>query len=162
MLLYQIGEISTGQAVKNATLDLLRQGVRTRDLGGGEATQSLTPAGAAGGAPRPGPPAGAPPRARPAAPPPPVGGRAQRAARGGRGGARGGGGGAGAGSVWGRGRGVPRARVRGVPRPGGTTGAATNGRSDAILCAFPPEPPRRPGRSARRVLGRLTASEVGR
>ena len=34
LLLYQIGEIGVGQAVKNATLDLLRQGVRTRDLGG--------------------------------------------------------------------------------------------------------------------------------
>ena len=34
MLLYQLGEIAAGQAVKNATLDLLRSGVRTRDLGG--------------------------------------------------------------------------------------------------------------------------------
>jgi isocitrate dehydrogenase (NAD+) len=47
MLLYQIGEISVGQAVKNATLDLLRQGVRTRDLGGAESTDSFTAAVAA-------------------------------------------------------------------------------------------------------------------
>ena len=47
MLLYQIGEISVGQAVKNATLDLLRQGVRTRDLGGQESTDSFTAAVAA-------------------------------------------------------------------------------------------------------------------
>jgi isocitrate dehydrogenase (NAD+) len=42
LLLYQIGEISVGQAVKNATLDLLRQGVRTRDLGGEESTDRFT------------------------------------------------------------------------------------------------------------------------
>ena len=30
MLLYQLGEISVGKAVKDTTLDLLRQGVRTR------------------------------------------------------------------------------------------------------------------------------------
>ena len=47
MLLYQLGEISVGQAVKNATLDLLRQGVRTRDLGGQESTASFTAAVAA-------------------------------------------------------------------------------------------------------------------
>src|SRR4051812_29141124 len=47
MLLYQIGEIGAGQAVKNATLDLLRQGVRTRDLGGQESTESFTAAVAA-------------------------------------------------------------------------------------------------------------------
>src|SRR5262245_24985026 len=47
MLLYQIGEIAAGQAVKNATLDLLRQGVRTRDLGGAESTESFTEAVAA-------------------------------------------------------------------------------------------------------------------
>ena len=47
MLLYQIGEIGVGQAVKNATLDLLRQGVRTRDLGGQESTDSFTAAVAA-------------------------------------------------------------------------------------------------------------------
>jgi isocitrate dehydrogenase (NAD+) len=42
LLLYQIGEISAGQAVKNATLDLLREGTRTRDLGGSESTESFT------------------------------------------------------------------------------------------------------------------------
>ena len=47
MLLYQIGEISVGQAVKNTTLDLLRQGVRTGDLGGRESTESFTAAVAA-------------------------------------------------------------------------------------------------------------------
>src|SRR4051794_13780407 len=47
MLLYQIGEISVATAVKNATLDLLRQGVRTRDLGGEESTDSFTAAVAA-------------------------------------------------------------------------------------------------------------------
>jgi isocitrate dehydrogenase (NAD+) len=47
MLLYQIGEIDTGHAVKSATLDLLRQGVRTRDLGGNETTDSFTAAVAA-------------------------------------------------------------------------------------------------------------------
>ena len=44
MLLYQIGEIGIGQAVKNSTLDLLREGVRTRDLGGEESTESFTKA----------------------------------------------------------------------------------------------------------------------
>jgi isocitrate dehydrogenase (NAD+) len=44
LLLYQLGEIAIGQAVKNATLDLLRQGVRTRDLGGTESTDSFTAA----------------------------------------------------------------------------------------------------------------------
>lgn len=44
LLLYQIGEIGVGQAVKNATLDLLREGVRTRDLGGSESTESFTQA----------------------------------------------------------------------------------------------------------------------
>ncbi len=47
LLLYQLGEISIGQAVKNATLDLLRQGVRTRDLGGNESTDTFTDAIAA-------------------------------------------------------------------------------------------------------------------
>ncbi len=47
LLLYQLGEITIGQAVKNATLDLLRQGVRTRDLGGQESTDSFTEAVAA-------------------------------------------------------------------------------------------------------------------
>jgi isocitrate dehydrogenase (NAD+) len=44
LLLYQIGEISIGQAVKHVTLDLLRQGVRTRDLGGPESTDTFTTA----------------------------------------------------------------------------------------------------------------------
>ncbi len=44
MLLYQLGEITVGQAVKNATLDLLREGIRTPDLGGGESTESFTAA----------------------------------------------------------------------------------------------------------------------
>ena len=47
MLLYQLGEITIGHAVKNATLDLLRDGVRTRDLGGQESTDSFTEAVAA-------------------------------------------------------------------------------------------------------------------
>ncbi len=47
MLLYQIGEIDAGQTVKTATLDLLRQGVRTRDLGGEELTETFTAAVAA-------------------------------------------------------------------------------------------------------------------
>jgi isocitrate dehydrogenase (NAD+) len=47
MLLYQVGEIDAGRAVKNATLDLLRQGVRTRDLGGSENTRTFTEAVAA-------------------------------------------------------------------------------------------------------------------
>jgi isocitrate dehydrogenase (NAD+) len=47
LLLYQLGEISIGQAVKNATLELLSQGVRTRDLGGTESTDSFTDAVAA-------------------------------------------------------------------------------------------------------------------
>ena len=47
LLLYQLGEIAIGQAVKNATLDLLRDGVRTRDLGGQESTDSFTEAVAA-------------------------------------------------------------------------------------------------------------------
>jgi len=47
LLLYQLGEIAVGQAVKNGTLDLLRQGVRTKDLGGQESTESFTNAVAA-------------------------------------------------------------------------------------------------------------------
>ena len=47
MLLYQLGEITIGHAVKSATLDLLRGGVRTRDLGGQESTDSFTEAVAA-------------------------------------------------------------------------------------------------------------------
>lgn len=47
MLLYQLGEIAVGQAVKNSTLDLLRAGTRTPDLGGTESTGSFTEAVAA-------------------------------------------------------------------------------------------------------------------
>jgi isocitrate dehydrogenase (NAD+) len=47
LLLYQIGETGIGQAVKIATLDLLRKGVRTPDLGGKESTDSFTAAVAA-------------------------------------------------------------------------------------------------------------------
>ena len=47
LLLYQIGEITVATAVKGATLDLLRQGVRTGDLGGKESTDSFTAAVAA-------------------------------------------------------------------------------------------------------------------
>src|SRR4051794_18864140 len=42
MLLYQLGETDIGHTVKTTTLDLLRQGVRTRDLGGEESTDSFT------------------------------------------------------------------------------------------------------------------------
>lgn len=44
LLLYQIGEISVATTVKNSTLDLLRQGIRTKDLGGTESTDSFTEA----------------------------------------------------------------------------------------------------------------------
>jgi isocitrate dehydrogenase (NAD+) len=44
MLLYQLGETDLGHTVKTSTLDLLRQGVRTRDLGGSESTDSFTAA----------------------------------------------------------------------------------------------------------------------
>ncbi len=47
LLLYQIGEIQVATAVKGATLDLLRQGIRTGDLGGKESTDSFTAAVAA-------------------------------------------------------------------------------------------------------------------
>jgi len=47
LLLYQIGEIALGRTVKTATLDLLREGVRTHDLGGTESTESFTDAVAA-------------------------------------------------------------------------------------------------------------------
>ena len=47
LLLYQLGEIDLGHGVKTATLDLLRQGIRTRDLGGQESTDSFTEAVAA-------------------------------------------------------------------------------------------------------------------
>jgi isocitrate dehydrogenase (NAD+) len=44
LLLYQLGEIGVAKAVKDSTLDLLRRGVRTRDLGGKESTTSFTAA----------------------------------------------------------------------------------------------------------------------
>jgi isocitrate dehydrogenase (NAD+) len=47
LLLYQLGEIVVSGSVKGATLDLLREGVRTRDLGGSESTESFTDAVAA-------------------------------------------------------------------------------------------------------------------
>jgi isocitrate dehydrogenase (NAD+) len=47
LMLYQLGEIAVGQAIKNGTLGLLREGVRTRDLGGSESTESFTEAVAA-------------------------------------------------------------------------------------------------------------------
>ncbi len=47
LLLYQIGEITLGRTVKTATFNLLREGVRTRDLGGRESTESFTDALAA-------------------------------------------------------------------------------------------------------------------
>jgi isocitrate dehydrogenase (NAD+) len=47
LLLYQVGEVKLGHIVKTATLDLLRDGVRTKDLGGTESTDSFTSAVAA-------------------------------------------------------------------------------------------------------------------
>ncbi len=47
LLLHQVGELTIGHVVKAATLDLLREGVRTPDLGGGESTESFTEAVAA-------------------------------------------------------------------------------------------------------------------
>jgi isocitrate dehydrogenase (NAD+) len=47
LLLFQLGETGIGQTIKNTTLDLLREGVRTRDLGGAESTESFTEAVAA-------------------------------------------------------------------------------------------------------------------
>lgn len=47
MLLTQLGELAIGHTVKTATLDLLREGVRTRDLGGAESTETFTAAVAA-------------------------------------------------------------------------------------------------------------------
>jgi isocitrate dehydrogenase (NAD+) len=44
LLLYQLGEITVARSLKGTTLDLLRQGVRTRDLGGNESTESFTDA----------------------------------------------------------------------------------------------------------------------
>ena len=43
----KLDEAKVGQAVKTATLDLLREGVRTKDLGGNESTDSFTAAVAA-------------------------------------------------------------------------------------------------------------------
>ena len=51
LLLYQLGEIAVGQAVKNATLDLLREGVRTRDLGGDRVDRELHRGRGRGGRP---------------------------------------------------------------------------------------------------------------
>jgi isocitrate dehydrogenase (NAD+) len=47
MLLHQLGEIGIGNAIKDATLGLLRDGTRTRDLGGQESTDSFSAAVAA-------------------------------------------------------------------------------------------------------------------
>lgn len=47
LLLYHLGEVRIGKTVKDATLDLLRAGTRTRDLGGTETTDSFTAAVAA-------------------------------------------------------------------------------------------------------------------
>jgi len=47
MLLYQLGEIGLGHTVRTSTLDLLREGTRTGDLGGSETTESFTAAVAA-------------------------------------------------------------------------------------------------------------------
>jgi isocitrate dehydrogenase (NAD+) len=47
LLLYQIGEVNLGSVVKTSTLDLLRDGVRTGDLGGTELTDRFTAAVAA-------------------------------------------------------------------------------------------------------------------
>jgi isocitrate dehydrogenase (NAD+) len=42
MLLNQLGELTIGEALKQTTLDLLLEGVRTRDLGGSETTETFT------------------------------------------------------------------------------------------------------------------------
>ncbi|GIW86078.1 MAG: isocitrate dehydrogenase [Isosphaeraceae bacterium] len=47
LLLAQLGETGIAQVLKDSTLDLLRRGVRTRDLGGSESTTSFTAAVAA-------------------------------------------------------------------------------------------------------------------
>lgn len=47
LLLTQLGEVEAAAAVRDSTLDLLREGVRTRDLGGTESTESFTAAVAA-------------------------------------------------------------------------------------------------------------------
>ena len=44
MMLHQLGEINASAAVKNATLGLLREGVRTKDLGENENTTTFTAA----------------------------------------------------------------------------------------------------------------------
>ena len=44
MLCDQAGELAVGRAIKEGTLSLLRDGVRTRDLGGSETTTSFTSA----------------------------------------------------------------------------------------------------------------------
>jgi isocitrate dehydrogenase (NAD+) len=44
LLLYHVGEIRLAHTVKSTTLDLLRGGVRTRDLGGQETTESFSEA----------------------------------------------------------------------------------------------------------------------
>ncbi len=44
LLLYQLGEVELGRLVKVTTLELLRDGVRTRDLGGTESTESFAAA----------------------------------------------------------------------------------------------------------------------
>ena len=47
MLLVEVGEVAIGVALKATVLDLLRDGTRTRDLGGTESTTSFTTAVAA-------------------------------------------------------------------------------------------------------------------
>lgn len=47
MLLVQVGEVAVGAALKETVLDLLRDGTRTRDLGGTQSTDSFTAAVAA-------------------------------------------------------------------------------------------------------------------
>lgn len=42
MLLYQIGEVTIAATLKRALIDLMREGTRTRDLGGQESTTSFT------------------------------------------------------------------------------------------------------------------------
>jgi isocitrate dehydrogenase (NAD+) len=47
LLLTQLNELNIAHAVRTTTLDLLREGVRTPDLGGSESTESFTEAVAA-------------------------------------------------------------------------------------------------------------------
>ena len=47
LLLYQVGEIRVAKSLKDATLEMLRRGTRTKDLGGKESTESFTAAIAA-------------------------------------------------------------------------------------------------------------------